>query len=158
MAVNWISVGSLYPTVQFIIYGSYYALISVLFLIRGTYTACASQRSPEHTGPTKQQDLSGEVISAERFWPRSTNCCCLDLLHLFMRNKTIMHQITALLFSVQCKTENLIASKIEPTDTAMTFRHWLTPQIFSILSLQLIFTTVYCGRQATTQKICSYYW
>ncbi|XP_037631984.1 solute carrier family 19 member 3b [Sebastes umbrosus] len=43
---------------QFIIYGSYYAIISVLFLIRGTYTACRKQRNPESTV---------EVISSERF-------------------------------------------------------------------------------------------
>ncbi|XP_074497848.1 solute carrier family 19 member 3b [Sebastes fasciatus] len=46
---------------QFIIYGSYYAIISVLFLIRGTYTACRKQRNPEHTESTV------EVISSERF-------------------------------------------------------------------------------------------
>ncbi|XP_073351170.1 solute carrier family 19 member 3b [Pagrus major] len=51
---------------QFIIYGSYYAAISVLFLIRGSYTACTSQRSPELTD-TKEQEPSVEVISAERF-------------------------------------------------------------------------------------------
>ncbi|XP_070761537.1 solute carrier family 19 member 3b [Enoplosus armatus] len=51
---------------QFIIYGSYYAIISMLFLVRGTYTACVNQRSPEHT-ETKEQESSVEVISAERF-------------------------------------------------------------------------------------------
>lgn len=51
---------------QFIIYGSYYAVISVLFLIRGTYTAYVNQRNPEHTG-TKDQQLSVEVISSEHF-------------------------------------------------------------------------------------------
>ncbi|XP_068571778.1 solute carrier family 19 member 3b isoform X1 [Cebidichthys violaceus] len=51
---------------QFIIYGSYYAIISVLFLIRGTYTACINQRNPEHT-ETKEQESSVEVISTERF-------------------------------------------------------------------------------------------
>ncbi|KAM6932153.1 solute carrier family 19 member 3b [Lycodopsis pacificus] len=45
---------------QFIIYGSYYAIISVLFLIRGTYTAWMNRRNPE-------QESSVEVISAERF-------------------------------------------------------------------------------------------
>ncbi|KAF1393894.1 hypothetical protein PFLUV_G00020780 [Perca fluviatilis] len=51
---------------QFIIYGSYYAVISVLFLIRGTYTACINQRNAEHT-ETKEQESSVVVISAERF-------------------------------------------------------------------------------------------
>ncbi|KAK5868310.1 hypothetical protein PBY51_009337 [Eleginops maclovinus] len=51
---------------QFIIYGSYYAFISVLFLIRGTYTACTQQRNPEHT-QSKEQESSVDVISAERF-------------------------------------------------------------------------------------------
>ncbi|XP_044059336.1 solute carrier family 19 member 3b isoform X2 [Siniperca chuatsi] len=51
---------------QFIIYGSYYAVISVLFLVRGTYTACVRQRSPEQR-ETKEQESSVEVISAERF-------------------------------------------------------------------------------------------
>ncbi|XP_028429786.1 solute carrier family 19 member 3b [Perca flavescens] len=51
---------------QFIIYGSYYAVISVLFLIRGTYTACINQRKAEHT-ETKEQESSVVVISAERF-------------------------------------------------------------------------------------------
>nr|XP_057936016.1 thiamine transporter 2-like isoform X5 [Doryrhamphus excisus] len=32
---------------QFIIYGSYYAAISVLFVIRGTYTACTKHASPD---------------------------------------------------------------------------------------------------------------
>ncbi|XP_039987234.1 solute carrier family 19 member 3b [Xiphias gladius] len=50
---------------QFIIYGSYYAAISVLFLIRGTYTACVNH-SPGQTR-TKEQESSVEVISAERF-------------------------------------------------------------------------------------------
>ncbi|KAL6116308.1 slc19a3 [Pungitius sinensis] len=51
---------------QFIVYGSYYATISVLFLIRGTYTACINQRSPEHTGTTEPES-SVEVLPAERF-------------------------------------------------------------------------------------------
>ncbi|KAF3848038.1 hypothetical protein F7725_021066 [Dissostichus mawsoni] len=51
---------------QFIIYGSYYAFISVLFLIRGTYTACTNQRNPELT-QSKEHESSGDVISAERF-------------------------------------------------------------------------------------------
>ncbi|XP_027135911.1 solute carrier family 19 member 3b isoform X2 [Larimichthys crocea] len=51
---------------QFIIYGSYYALISVLFLIRGTYTACTTQRNPEYT-ENKEQETSVEVISVEHF-------------------------------------------------------------------------------------------
>ncbi|XP_074535637.1 solute carrier family 19 member 3b [Halichoeres trimaculatus] len=51
---------------QFIIYGSYYAAISVLFLIRGTYSACVNHRS---SGPikTKDQESDVEVISAEVF-------------------------------------------------------------------------------------------
>ncbi|KAI4815898.1 hypothetical protein KUCAC02_006022 [Chaenocephalus aceratus] len=51
---------------QFIIYGSYYAFISALFLIRGTYTACTNQRHPELT-QSKEHESSGDVISAERF-------------------------------------------------------------------------------------------
>ncbi|KAM8902338.1 solute carrier family 19 member 3b [Spinachia spinachia] len=50
---------------QFIVYGSYYATISVLFLIRGTYTACITRGRPEHaetTGP----ESSVEVLSADR--------------------------------------------------------------------------------------------
>ncbi|XP_069546879.1 solute carrier family 19 member 3b [Brachyistius frenatus] len=50
---------------QFIIYGSYYAFISLLFLIRGTYTACVNQRCPEHT-KDQQQESSVEVMAAER--------------------------------------------------------------------------------------------
>ncbi|XP_028275819.1 solute carrier family 19 member 3b [Parambassis ranga] len=44
---------------QFIIYGSYYGVISLLFLIRGTYTACVRHRCSEAS--------SVVVISAERF-------------------------------------------------------------------------------------------
>nr|XP_046244885.1 solute carrier family 19 member 3b [Scatophagus argus] len=51
---------------QFIVYGSYYAVISVLFLVRGTYTACSNQRNPERVDTTEQEP-SVEVISAERF-------------------------------------------------------------------------------------------
>ncbi|CAJ1065698.1 solute carrier family 19 member 3b [Xyrichtys novacula] len=51
---------------QFIIYGSYYAAISVLFLIRGSYTACVNRCTPEDI-KTKEQESSEEVISAERF-------------------------------------------------------------------------------------------
>ncbi|XP_034404916.1 solute carrier family 19 member 3b [Cyclopterus lumpus] len=51
---------------QFIIYGSYYAIISVLFLIRGTFTACKNQRKPEHP-ETTEKESSVEVIFAERF-------------------------------------------------------------------------------------------
>ncbi|KAJ4935165.1 hypothetical protein JOQ06_016701 [Pogonophryne albipinna] len=51
---------------QFIIYGSYYAFISVLFLIRGTYTACTNQRNPELT-QSKEHESGGDVISVERF-------------------------------------------------------------------------------------------
>lgn len=46
---------------QFIIYGSYYAAISVLFLIRGTYTACTHQNHSE------EKDSSVKVITEERF-------------------------------------------------------------------------------------------
>uniref|UniRef100_A0A672Z113 Thiamine transporter 2-like n=1 Tax=Sphaeramia orbicularis TaxID=375764 RepID=A0A672Z113_9TELE len=54
---------------QFIIYGSYYAVISVLFLIRGTYTACVRQQHhSEQTGMKDQEHETGvEVISAEHF-------------------------------------------------------------------------------------------
>ncbi|XP_047247246.1 solute carrier family 19 member 3b [Girardinichthys multiradiatus] len=38
---------------QFIIYGSYYAAISVLFLVRGTYTACVHRRSLDRTEPRR---------------------------------------------------------------------------------------------------------
>ncbi|XP_061575148.1 solute carrier family 19 member 3b isoform X1 [Cololabis saira] len=44
---------------QFIVYGSYYAVISLLFLVRGLYTACVNQNSPE-------VDPGVEVICAER--------------------------------------------------------------------------------------------
>lgn len=65
-------------SLQFLVYGSYYAIISVLFLIRGTYTACKNQCKPEPI-ETMEQESSVEVIFAERFWPRSTDClCCLD--------------------------------------------------------------------------------
>uniref|UniRef100_A0A667X1M6 Solute carrier family 19 member 3 n=1 Tax=Myripristis murdjan TaxID=586833 RepID=A0A667X1M6_9TELE len=53
---------------QFIIYGSYYATISVLFLIRGTYTACAYHYYPEKTEAKEQEnEPSVEAIAAERF-------------------------------------------------------------------------------------------
>ncbi|XP_015228195.1 PREDICTED: thiamine transporter 2-like [Cyprinodon variegatus] len=49
---------------QFIIYGSYYGVISVVFLIRGTYTAWVHHRSLDRTEPReKQQDV--EVISTD---------------------------------------------------------------------------------------------
>ncbi|XP_075998846.1 solute carrier family 19 member 3b [Genypterus blacodes] len=51
---------------QFIIYGSYYAIISVLFLIRGTYTACFYHCNPEQT-EAKATESSVEVISAAYF-------------------------------------------------------------------------------------------
>lgn len=53
-------------SLQFIVYGAYYAVISVLFLVRGTYTACVNQRNPGRT-ETKEQESSVEVIAAERF-------------------------------------------------------------------------------------------
>ncbi|XP_054650887.1 thiamine transporter 2-like [Dunckerocampus dactyliophorus] len=49
---------------QFIIYGSYYAVISVLFLIRGTYTACTKHSSP---GPSDPKPTVEGVITAESF-------------------------------------------------------------------------------------------
>nr|XP_040020056.1 solute carrier family 19 member 3b [Gasterosteus aculeatus aculeatus] len=51
---------------QFIVYGSYYATISVLFLTRGTYTACINRGSRERTDTTEPES-SVEVLSAERF-------------------------------------------------------------------------------------------
>ncbi|XP_029026605.1 solute carrier family 19 member 3b [Betta splendens] len=49
---------------QFIIYGIYYAVISILFLIRGTYTACAHGcGAPEQ----REAPVPTEVIAAERF-------------------------------------------------------------------------------------------
>lgn len=45
---------------QFIIYGSYYAVISVLFLLRGIYTACTHQKE-------KEKDSGVKVITEERF-------------------------------------------------------------------------------------------
>ncbi|KAM7413336.1 hypothetical protein PAMA_020635 [Pampus argenteus] len=51
---------------QFIIYGSYYTVISVLFLIRGTYTACVNRHRPEQADALEQES-SVEVMSAERF-------------------------------------------------------------------------------------------
>lgn len=52
-------------SLQFIVYGSYYAVISVLFLIRGSYTACTFQRNPEPTDTNEEPRV--EVISAEHF-------------------------------------------------------------------------------------------
>ncbi|XP_022048275.2 solute carrier family 19 member 3b [Acanthochromis polyacanthus] len=51
---------------QFIIYGSYYAVISLLFLIRGTYTACIHQCYPEHTDAKGSPESGVEVIAAQR--------------------------------------------------------------------------------------------
>ncbi|XP_041662128.1 solute carrier family 19 member 3b [Cheilinus undulatus] len=51
---------------QFIIYGSYYAAISLLFLVRGTYTAWRSRCGPEDP-QTREQESGEEVMSAERF-------------------------------------------------------------------------------------------
>lgn len=50
---------------QFIVYGSYYAVISVLFLIRGTYTACVNKPCSRHT-EAKEPECVEEVIAAER--------------------------------------------------------------------------------------------
>ncbi|XP_041849951.1 solute carrier family 19 member 3b [Melanotaenia boesemani] len=44
---------------QFIVYGSYYAAISLLFLLRGTYTACVNQRLPQHTEAKEQESSVG---------------------------------------------------------------------------------------------------
>uniref|UniRef100_A0AAV2J5K6 Uncharacterized protein n=1 Tax=Knipowitschia caucasica TaxID=637954 RepID=A0AAV2J5K6_KNICA len=46
---------------QFLIYGSYYGLISALFLIRGVYTACTNQSQSE------EKDSCVKVIDEERF-------------------------------------------------------------------------------------------
>ncbi|KAM9318653.1 solute carrier family 19 member 3b [Pholidichthys leucotaenia] len=51
---------------QFIIYGSYYAVISLLFLIRGTYTACGNQCCPVRSEDETPESGVG-VISAEHF-------------------------------------------------------------------------------------------
>lgn len=51
-------------SLQFIIYGSYYAVISVLFLTRGTYTAYVNHHS--HPEQKKAKEPT-EVIFAERF-------------------------------------------------------------------------------------------
>ncbi|XP_061537444.1 solute carrier family 19 member 3b [Phycodurus eques] len=54
---------------QFIIYGAYHAVISVLFLIRGTYTACTKRHTPEPPD-NKQKESVGEhveVIHEEPF-------------------------------------------------------------------------------------------
>uniref|UniRef100_A0A3Q3W617 Uncharacterized protein n=1 Tax=Mola mola TaxID=94237 RepID=A0A3Q3W617_MOLML len=48
---------------QFIIYGSYYAVISVLFLIRGTYTACVNHRRSEHTEEKGQEPSPSNRIN-----------------------------------------------------------------------------------------------
>ncbi|KAM8854231.1 solute carrier family 19 member 3b [Synchiropus picturatus] len=50
---------------QFLIYGSYYAVISVLFLIRGAYTACVNRQAPPGT-QDKVTGGSAEVIHADR--------------------------------------------------------------------------------------------
>uniref|UniRef100_A0A3Q0RRP0 Solute carrier family 19 member 3b n=1 Tax=Amphilophus citrinellus TaxID=61819 RepID=A0A3Q0RRP0_AMPCI len=50
---------------QFIIYGSYYVVISVLFLIRGIYTACVNKCCPGNT-QAKEPEFGLEVIAAER--------------------------------------------------------------------------------------------
>lgn len=51
-------------SLQFIIYGSYYAVISVLFLTRGTYTVCLNYHSLSEE--KKAKGLT-KVIAAERF-------------------------------------------------------------------------------------------
>ncbi|XP_077396634.1 solute carrier family 19 member 3b [Festucalex cinctus] len=51
---------------QFLIYGIYHAVISVLFLIRGTYTACTKRSTPEPPD-NLQKDNIVEVIYEEPF-------------------------------------------------------------------------------------------
>ncbi|KAJ3591090.1 hypothetical protein NHX12_009037 [Muraenolepis orangiensis] len=52
---------------QFIIYGSYYAAISVVFLVRGIYTASTHYRSPEQTQTKEPKpESSGDLLYAER--------------------------------------------------------------------------------------------
>ncbi|XP_068172765.1 thiamine transporter 1-like [Antennarius striatus] len=48
---------------QFLIYGGYYGVISVLFLVRGIYSACANYRNHER----KEQEGGAEVTFVERF-------------------------------------------------------------------------------------------
>ncbi|XP_020357524.1 thiamine transporter 2-like [Oncorhynchus kisutch] len=53
---------------QFIIYGSYYAAISVLFLIRGMYTACAHHCHPKQAMDQEQkEDPKVEMPSSDQF-------------------------------------------------------------------------------------------
>ncbi|XP_061923207.1 thiamine transporter 2-like [Entelurus aequoreus] len=52
---------------QFIIYGSYHAAISALFMIRGVYTVCATPSSPGPSDMEKERDDTAEVIYAESF-------------------------------------------------------------------------------------------
>uniref|UniRef100_A0A674C6S7 Solute carrier family 19 member 3b n=1 Tax=Salmo trutta TaxID=8032 RepID=A0A674C6S7_SALTR len=53
---------------QFIIYGSYYAAISVLFLIRGMYTACAHHCRPKQAMDQEQkEEPKVEMPSSDRF-------------------------------------------------------------------------------------------
>lgn len=85
-------------SLQFIIYGSYYAVISVLFLIRGTYTACVNRHHPEQAG-ARDREPSREVISVEYFWPRLTKYHSLDNTKsagdcsiCLWRNKIIINQ------------------------------------------------------------------
>uniref|UniRef100_A0A4W5K5V7 Solute carrier family 19 member 3b n=1 Tax=Hucho hucho TaxID=62062 RepID=A0A4W5K5V7_9TELE len=53
---------------QFIIYGSYYATISVLFLIRGMYTACAQHCRPKQAMDQEQkEEPKVEMPSSDRF-------------------------------------------------------------------------------------------
>ncbi|XP_049581269.1 solute carrier family 19 member 3b [Syngnathus scovelli] len=52
---------------QFIIYGIYHVVISVLFLIRGTYTACTKQRTSKPPDNIKMEQNTVEVIYDEAF-------------------------------------------------------------------------------------------
>ncbi|KAG7265974.1 hypothetical protein CRUP_022679 [Coryphaenoides rupestris] len=50
---------------QFIIYGSYYAAISVVFLIRGIYTASTHYRRPEQTETMREPEPEAETPSVD---------------------------------------------------------------------------------------------
>ncbi|KAK7883344.1 hypothetical protein WMY93_029518 [Mugilogobius chulae] len=59
---------------QFIIYGSYYAVISVLFLIRGMYTACTNQNcSEEKESQVKQQEVQEKKMKLVEQWKSWTS-------------------------------------------------------------------------------------
>ncbi|KAG8002111.1 Thiamine transporter 2, partial [Nibea albiflora] len=77
---------------QFIIYGSYYALISVLFLIRGTYTAWTSQRNPEHTENTEQEPSVEVTNHIFPVWTYSYICVLVPVFLLtdWLRYKPVV--------------------------------------------------------------------